>query len=269
MFAYPCGGDGGASILTFALFAAGVFVLCRRGRAEIAAVCLAPFGLALVAAALKRYPYGGVAHGSPARVMQYLVPAICLLTGVGAAALLTRLRSAPTRRRALRVTLVALALIGIAPVATDAFHPYRATHARIARDFARRFWPELNAHAEPVCLRWDLGVGPWDATNLNVAVYLCNQRIYSTRRHSGDGPHWDAVSEKRPLRCVLSLIDPAHPVVVSWLTNMSAHYSLNDQRVVEVEMADPGQATRTERYIVYEFIPRRDALNRQDRRERR
>ena len=96
MFAYPCGGDGGASILTFALFAAGVFVLCRRGRAEIAAVCLAPFGLALVAAALKRYPYGGVAHGSPARVMQYLVPAICLLTGVGAAALLTRLRSAPT-----------------------------------------------------------------------------------------------------------------------------------------------------------------------------
>ena len=41
---------------------------------------LAPFALALVAASLKRYPYG-----SEARLMQFAAPSICLLSGLGAA----------------------------------------------------------------------------------------------------------------------------------------------------------------------------------------
>ena len=51
-----------------------------------------------------------------------------------------------------------------------------SSHGNSGREFVR--------DAYPVCLRWDLGIGEWDSTNLNVAVYLCNQMIYSPhRRH--------------------------------------------------------------------------------------
>ena len=68
MFAYPCGGESGASSLTLLLFALGAGALWYRRRKALVLVCLAPFGMAMLAAAIRRYPYGGpVAHGSPAR----------------------------------------------------------------------------------------------------------------------------------------------------------------------------------------------------------
>ncbi len=101
VFAYPCGGERGASILSLALFIVGAVAMWRCRRKVILLTCLAPFGLALMAAAIRRYPYGGVTDGSPARVMQYLVPSICLLAGVGGAALLGRIREPRRRLRAL------------------------------------------------------------------------------------------------------------------------------------------------------------------------
>jgi len=49
LFAYPEGGEHGASALTFLAFAAGAVVLWRRGRRIPVALCLLPFGLALAA----------------------------------------------------------------------------------------------------------------------------------------------------------------------------------------------------------------------------
>ncbi len=102
MFAYPCGGERGASSLTLLSFVVGVAVLWCRGHRTIVLAGLAPFGMALAAAALRRYPYGGVADGSPARVMQYLVPSICLFAGLGASAFLGRILDPRLRLRALR-----------------------------------------------------------------------------------------------------------------------------------------------------------------------
>ncbi len=93
MFAYPCGGEGGLSSLTLLLFAVGALMLWLERRRTVLLACLGPFAMGLAAAAIRRYPYGGVADGSPARVMQYLVPSICLLTGIGAAALLAIVRN--------------------------------------------------------------------------------------------------------------------------------------------------------------------------------
>jgi hypothetical protein len=79
MFAYPAGGDHGASTLTTVMVVAAVVVWLRRGGSRaVLGLLLAPFGLGLVAAALGRYPYGG-----SARTMQYLAPAIVLLAGLG------------------------------------------------------------------------------------------------------------------------------------------------------------------------------------------
>ena len=65
-FAYPCGGERGASSFTLLLFLVGFGVLWYRRKKIILLTCLAPFAMAIAAAALKRYPYGGpVPHGAP------------------------------------------------------------------------------------------------------------------------------------------------------------------------------------------------------------
>jgi hypothetical protein len=257
MFAYPCGGERGASILTLLLFTVGVGVLWYRGRQTIVLACVAPFAMALAAAAVRRYPYGGpVAHGSPARVVQYLAPAICLLAGLGAAALVALCRDPRHRRLAVRAALVSLAAIGVIPLAADAFHPYRAVHAQRAREFARRFWPEFVRDAEPVCLRWDLGIGEWDSTNLNLAVYLCNQMIYSPgRRHSRERSS-QTVSASRPVRFVEPLADPSDRRMAAWLDGMKKRYHLRECRTLAIDMAEPGARPRSEYYTLYEFMPR-------------
>lgn len=256
MFAYPCGGGRGASSLTVLLFAVGAGVLWYRGPKEIVLTCLAPFGLALAAAAIRRYPYGGVADGSPARVMQYLVPSICLLAGLGSATLLGLFHNPRRRLRALRIGLVVLAAIGVLPLAAEAFHPFRSIHAQRARQFARQFWPDFVREAEPVCLRWDLGLGDWNSTNLNVAVYLCNQMIYAPHRQERWEPRWQTVSECRPLRCVLPLADPTDRPVAAGLDALKKTYRLKECRKVVVDMAEAKATPRTENYYIYEFVPR-------------
>ncbi len=254
MFAYPCGGEGGASAGTLALFLVGAVVLWRRGRGTVAGLCIAPFLVAMVASALKRYPYGGVAHGTAARVMQYLVPSICLLTGLGAAALLARIANPGRKARAIRLTLFGLLIVGVAPLMIDARRPYRSVHAEKAREFARTFWPAVCRGGEAVCLRWDLGVGPWDSTDLNVAVYLCNQAIYSPQRRTlpTPGPLWSDASPKRPLRCVLSLSEPDDARVQ---TRLGPAYHLTSRKLMEVNMTDNEAKSRVEHHAVYEFVP--------------
>jgi hypothetical protein len=253
-FAYPCGGEKGASGLTFLLFTVGAGVLWYQRRKLIVLVWLAPFGMALVAAAMRRYPYGGpVPHGSPARVMQYLAPGICLLAGVGAAVLISLCRDRWRRRRAVCTVLVSLVAVGVVPLAADGFHPYRAVHAQQAREFARQFWPEFVRDVDPVCLRWDLGIGEWDSTNLNVAVYLCNQMIYSPQRQHPRERKSQASSANRHLRYVAPLMDPADRRVATWLDAMKKRYRLQDCRTLVVNMGEPGSKPRIEYYSVYDF----------------
>jgi hypothetical protein len=260
MFAYPCGGENGASGLTLLLFIIGAGVFWHRGRKTIVLICLAPFATALVAAAMRRYPYGGpVAHGSPARVMQYLAPVISLLSGLGAAAMLALFREPRRRRRAVRAALVFLTVVGVAPLTADAFHPYRSVHARRARQFARQFWPEFVRDAEPVCLRWDLGICEWDSTNLNVAVYLCNQMIYSPQRQQPREPSSQMILASRPLRCVVPLADPADRRVAGWLDGMKKRYQLRERWALAVNMSETGAKPRTECYNLFEFVPRQVA----------
>jgi hypothetical protein len=259
MFAYPCGGEHGASGLTTLLFLGGAAALWRARRRTLVLVCLAPFGVALVAATLRRYPYGGVAHGSPARVMQYLVPGICLLAGLGAAGLLERIHLLRARGLALRAGLVILVLVGSIPLVLDARHPYRAMHAQRARQFARRFWPEVTAGATPVCLRWDVGLVPWDSQNLNVAVYLCNQQIYSPARRRRRETRPGASPADWPLRFVLPLAEPQDERVAAWLAVMKTEYPLKTSRKRLENMAEPGAPPRIETYYIYEFARHRAA----------
>jgi hypothetical protein len=187
--------------------------------------------------------------------MQYLAPSICLLAGLGAARVLEWIRAVRFRGLGLRTGLLALAAVGIVPLVLDARHPYRSVHAQRARQFARRFWPALATGAVPVCLRWDLGLAPWDSQNLNVAVYLCNQRIYSPARQPGANTSQAAGAQGLPLRCVLAMADPGDARVTAWLTAMKTQYHLKTSRKRLENMAEPGAPPRIEPYLVYEFVP--------------
>ncbi len=259
LFAYPCGGERGGSVLTTALVVLGTLTLWRTRRRAVLLACAAPYALALAAAAIRRYPFGGVTDGSPARVVQYLAPAICLLAGAGCAVVLGLVRDARRRRRIGLAGLVVLAAIGAAPLLAEARHPYRSYQAQRAREFARRFWPEVaRGGVTPVCLRWDLGLPGWDSVNLNVAVYLCNQAIYAPHRHrqwqpAAPGRAGPGKAEDHPMRYILSLCDPSDTSVASWLAEMGRSRRLASSRTVLLDTGEPGKPPRTERYVVYDF----------------
>ncbi len=255
MFAYPEGGDHGASALTFLCFVTATVVLWRRRRREVLALCLAPFGLALVAAAMHRYPYG-----LSARTMQYVAPTICLLAGLGAAAMLGTIGGVLRRRRALYSVVAVLAAFGFGRMAFDLSHPYRGVSDELHRGFARWFWPEKARNAELVCLGTDFGVkfSPAHWTKDGIDTYLCYQKIYSPRHRRGVAPRLDAVSATHPLRFVFFNEFPeSNPKFRTWLDEMRRDFDLRGVDFFPIS-APAGRKPRewNSSYVVYEFIPK-------------
>jgi hypothetical protein len=258
MFAYPLGGAGsGSGALAFLFAAVCVIYLFRRREWHILVLCLAPFAATLLAAAMRRYPYGGFA-----RTAQHVAPLICLMVGVGAARIVSYLKNGRARRWTVAIVATCLGVLGAAQGVRDIVRPYRTAHDRDVRDFARRFWSEAAGEAEVACAYADLKQGFFRTTYLwrGIAQYLCNQRIYSPRgRVMGQPPQWDAIARGRPLRCVvfsrpgLSRDEEAYD---DWLRTMRQRFRL--ARVGRFDFDKPhehGPPDR-ERIEVYEFIPR-------------
>ncbi len=264
MFAYPAGGDRGASTATALLFLVGVLALLRRRQFTLLGICTGPFALAFIASALHRYPYGG-----STRTMLFLAPPICLLTGYGTAMLLARLRHPPRRRRLLGAAIVGLAAMGLTMIGYDFAHPYYSLHDLKAREFAKRFWPAQSQNAELICLRKDLGIAftPNHWHLIRTPLYLCNQAIYSGRRPTIT-PDWNAVSPNHPLRFVLFDEHPLgkssseawqelpelDPSYVKWLSSMSSQYALKSTKTYVVnEGVCENEIWFEDRYVVHEF----------------
>ena len=96
LLAVPVGGDHWGSIGTTLLCLVAVGVLIRQGRYRLLVLCSAPFALNLIAAAMRRFPYGG--H---MRLAMHLAPLVCILAAIGAAAVL---RWAPVWKTVARTT---------------------------------------------------------------------------------------------------------------------------------------------------------------------
>ncbi len=266
MLAYPGGGSHGTSVLTLLAVLAGVFWLWRSepGRRDVLIVLLAPFGLALVAAALRRYPYG-----TEARQMQFVVPSICLLAGAGAARLALVFPDGRPRRGFAAALVLVLIGFGAASIGRDLAQPYRFLYDLQARQFARHFWPEQSRGAELACVNADFDVARRRSTNYRTATYLCNQWIYSPQRREHGGPRWESISPSHPLRCVLyHETRPDSPEVQAWLDRMRQTYDLHRTDRVAINLAGSSLPPRMEQFVIYEFVPRdreRDRAARDDR----
>ena len=92
-----------------------------------------------------------------------------------------------------------------------------------------------------------------------MAVYLCNQMIYSPHRRHPRELSSNTVPACRPLRYISPLADPADRRVEEWLDVMNRRYQLREFRTLAVDMAEPGAKPRIERYSLYEFVPRQAA----------
>jgi hypothetical protein len=256
MFAYPVGERKGGSSATLVCALVGCLALWRRDRRTLMGVLTLPFGLGLVAAFMGRYPYGG-----EARIMQYLAPSICLLTGLGAAALLARTSRPRMAWAAPRVLLVAMAALAVGLAARDLAKPYRVPADLRAREFARRFWVEQSEGAELACLKSDLGIEfdhqTWRAGMS--AVYLFYQRMYSPRHRSG-GPFElgrDTYTDAHPLRLVVyNDLNPDASRMKAWLTGMARDYRLTRSETFVVDPGKDGESWLRDVYGVFEFVSR-------------
>jgi hypothetical protein len=248
-FAYPGGGARGASTATSLAFLAGVVVTARRNDRSIVACLTAPFGLALLAAALHRYPYG-----TEARLMQFMAPSICILAGLGSAAAVERIRGPRPRRALLATGLAGLIACGIVPQVVSSMHPYRMIYDHQQREFARRFWPREAAGGPLACAHIDFGLDPAGGWQGRKAWYLCNQMIYSPTRRKGR-VEGQRPSGETPLRWVVFEERMDSPRLRAWLDAMQESYELVDVQTHDLPVTLGEGIPVVEHWRVFEFMP--------------
>jgi Dolichyl-phosphate-mannose-protein mannosyltransferase len=250
MLAYPIGGANGASTATFAALTIGIVAFWRRGQRATLLVLLSPLAMGLAASSLGQYPYGG-----SSRITQYAAPSICVLTGLGWAALFARMRSPASCRRSARLAAVLLALLGTYFAINDLVHPYRSYEDLENRRFARWFWSEYGRGSDLLCARHDLGLRfePKDWHSGMSAVYLCHQRFFA-KRHAGKGFR-QRRTWAQPMRLVFfDRIPQDSQLYHRWVADISAAYQIGD-RLEFVVNPDKPVGDRS-RYVVLEFKPR-------------
>jgi 4-amino-4-deoxy-L-arabinose transferase-like glycosyltransferase len=189
IMAYPVGGKFGTSTLTLVLFLVGVWHFARDRRWDVLCLCLVPFVLTLIAAALRRYPYG-----DSARHCQHLAPAICLLTGTGLYDLISKLcRTYQSKRWAVSFACGTLALIGLAGIARDLWHPFKTTADQQGRQIAGAVLKQAEPDSPVVLLSTDR------ESQAEMLWYLFLDHPQVQWKKDVD---WEALSQKNRLVCV-------------------------------------------------------------------
>ncbi len=249
---YPVGGASGASILTTVCCGAALYTLWRRRQAVLAAFCLAPLLPNFVAACMQRYPYGG--H---VRFALYLAPAVCLLTGLGAAVFLVRpaKNGRPHGRTAAIALAALLAIIASSSIVRDFIFPYRTESVLHHRDFARWFWNACDDGVPTLFWERDIEAGrrfsPVPHASV-AALYLCNRATYwrpdaKVTLSAADCDSSVVPSDqKQPFRCVrfTSLNAQTKSYIcgsaaddsafAAWLKNVETDYILTDEQKYEL-----------------------------------
>ena len=258
IFAVPYGAENGGGLLAVGLCLAASVVMYRRGQLPILTMFSATFGLTLLAAALRFYPYGG--HN---RLTQFLVPSLAISIGIGAATALAAVRHPIVRGRLTFMLLAGLALFGAGVCSRDILHPYHYVHDEHHRDFARRFWTD-EPQSITICTLTDLKqkyckLG-W------YGYYRCNQRIYSPRHHIGNTlPDQDLYFGHQSLRLVVfrpSYRKLDRQAVADSLKRFETHYELAGRQYYEPCLADIG-LDKYGGYEVFRFKPREEIAARE------
>ena len=180
--AYPYGGNNFGSTATLLLVVAGAVDLWRRPRYRpLLLLLLGPIPVALVAAALHRYPYG-----TSARTMLYLAPAVCFLAGVGTASIIRRVEcwwpvvNLKPRRLTPFALAGAMALIPLIGLTIDLAMPWKGRDEVVIRRMVNELaaasrpgdrWILFNGATPPPRLR-DLMIRDWMQQVAEIRYYV-------------------------------------------------------------------------------------------------
>ncbi|MFO1021669.1 MAG: hypothetical protein U0903_13375 [Planctomycetales bacterium] len=254
-FAAPFGATRSGSILTTACCALGVRHFWKQGDRVPCLMFGGTFLLAIVAAGLHRYPLGG--H---ARLVQYLLPWVCLFAGTGFAQLLAWLRHRwlplDPNRYELRTCFV-LFLIGMGILTHDIVHPYQKPVDAEHQGFAHWFWraaPERTT----ICLVEQFPQPFYQGNYLS--AYRCYQAIHRPARRGQMQPVHYAKVEDLPigkLRCVgfhLETWPRDESAFKNFMSRMQTRYRLVGETSLRVDLSAPPEH-RIGRYDVWEFDP--------------
>ncbi|HWA97707.1 MAG TPA: glycosyltransferase family 39 protein [Pirellulales bacterium] len=253
MFAYPIGGERGASTATFLLSLIAFAVLCRRRAWPMLATCLGMFVLAFTAAVLHRYPYADTE-----RMVQYMGPVICLLAGLGAATVIGAIAWAQWRRRLLQAALIFFVAVALGTAVRDLLHPYKGWDDWAHIGFARWFWTQAGGTGDMVCVKSELGYEPWQFTE--PWSYFCYQRLCSPRHRTRQPPRGvEALAADRPVRCVEFGVDIAprnDEQHQAWMRAMTARFDLTSQAQYKVHLGREQGREVYGVYDLYQFMPK-------------
>ena len=259
LLAYPIGGGRGASSLTFIAVSCAIVALWKGRHRTLLVLLLASPPLHLAASALQRYPYGGHVKFS-----QHMAGIICLLSGIGAAAILSWLaRYERLGRRVAVVAVVYLMAIGTAAMTRDVLLPYKTASDMRARAFAAWFWFNAGFDGEVLCTNSDLGQNfcPEMYKELSwAAMYQCNKQIYSPPK--GDvHQRLASVTDKHPLRCVVyrdTSFEFDRAAFDLWMEQMASRYQLVGSETFAFPRFTKGekQCCRIDYLDEYKFVPR-------------
>lgn len=153
MLAYPLGGKNFGSTLTFLLVVTGIVSLWRNRRGPLLVLLLGPLVLMVVAAAMKKYPYG-----TSARVSQHMAPAFCLLAGVGLSSALHFFLKGRRLIRGLYVATTVMAVIAVVGMVTEIVRPWK------------KFSDRANLEAMRVLADWTAPGDQWVVFNATETV---------------------------------------------------------------------------------------------------
>lgn len=229
-WACPIGGRQSGSLVT-ALFAwIGTIALCHRGRKQMCAVLWSPVFPALFAAALGRYPFG-----EHARVMQYLVPSVCLLVAASSEMVLSWF---PVGwRRGLLLTAGSFYLIlCLGFLGRDLIQPGYDRATIDSRAFARWFFREHCREGVAFSATEEIASRP-DAGEFGHRQYEyhCSRRLFAPNmKTTTSGASCDS---KSPVQFIVHWgipREPAHPAIEGWLEGVLRHYELIEHQVFRV-----------------------------------
>jgi hypothetical protein len=189
--------------------------------------------------------------------MQFVAPTVCLMSGLGATAMVRALPCRSLRPVVLGTILGLLALLAVRVVAHDLRSPYLFLADWEDREFAKRFWPAQSREAEMACLFTDFGLFNRRALGPRTAIYSCYQAIYRPHRRPPEQTQRPPITADHPLRCVLyPATRPESRALSKWQDLMNGGFELRRTTRVGIG-ASGGRTTPSSRYlIVYEFVPK-------------
>ena len=248
-FAHPLGGQNFASTLTTLCYVAGLVAMYRAGLFIPLAMWLAPLGVALVAAALHRYPYG-----ETSRLMQYAAPLVCLPAGVGMAALVGLMKGTAHRRHGWRALFASLAVVAACVTVEGLIHPYKHRCDYVHRAFAMWFWGQEGSRAV-VSTDRDLGLG-YFYPGCERSSYSCFQAIYHRPIRGDELAATEPASiaqDEGTLNCAVFMGngEADAPRLAAWLADMDRGFDLIARDRFEVIVDDKHHAVG--HYDVYRF----------------